>query len=231
MAPMTYAEVRDFVTSRAGAACDGLNLETLLVAALEDMWNRLDDLEPAVSQTVTTVVDTAAYTLTANLFDRVLRVLDENDCAVPAHVASCALFPCSCDGGDTWYTSYKLTGTTTLTFLPTPTEVKTYTVEGLGALSTTLWDMDGSVKVWRTVALPTGLHIAYAEHVLARSMGDTDPGRAQMWLAMANSDFDSWKSRLRRSPGRDFAVAGRYGALSRGNRRDHSYFDYQRWTG
>lgn len=227
---MTYGECRDFVTAKAGAACDGLNLEFLLKAALQDMWARLDDLEAGVSQSITTVVDTATYALTTDLFERVLRVLDENDCPVPAHVPNCELFPCTCDGADNWFTSYKATGTTSITFLPTPTEVKVYRVEGLGALSTTLWDMDGSVKVWRTVALPEGLHIAYAEHVLARAMGDTDPGRAQMWLAMANSDFDSWKSRLRRSPSQDFAVAGRYGAIQRTRRDDHS-FDYQRWTG
>lgn len=229
---MSYAQVRDMVTSKAGAACDGLLIEQLMQSTLQDFWNRLAGLETEVSVTVTTVADQADYSLGSS-FERVLRVLDSNDCSVPAHVPGCDLFPCGCEGSDGWFTSYKLTGTTTMTLAPTPdTAGVVYRVYGLGRLDITLYDMDGLTKVWRLVALPQGLHLAYAQQVLARAMVDTDPARAQMWLGMSNADFDSWRARQRRGAERDFAVAGRqalkwWGRLAPSDAQN----TYQKWTG
>lgn len=228
---LSYANVRDYVTSKAGAACDGLLVEQLMQSTLQDFWNRLEGLEAEVSATVTTVADQADYSLGSS-FERVLRVLDAQDCSLPAHVPSCGLFPCGCEGSSDWFTSYKLTGTTTITLLPTPDEAGTvYRVYGLRYLDITLYDMDGLTKVWRLVALPQGLHLAYAQQVLARAMVDTDPGRAQMWLGMSNSDFDSWRSRQRRGAERDQVVAGRQALKWWGRQSPAAETTYQKWTG
>lgn len=222
---LTYAEVRDWVTTKAGAACDQLSLDLIMQASLRDFWNRLDDLEDGLTQTITVVPGTSSYALTG--FDRVDSVRSGNY-RVPTYTSRQGRFPTH-NGPEDLYNSWRQDGAL-LVIEPVPTEAATYVVHGVAELDDTLYDLDGLTKVWRYVALPEGIHVAYSEHVLGRAMADTDPARAQLWLSISVTDFNGWRDRKRRG-GDDTVVMSRQALRYGYGRRDEFELEtLQRWV-
>lgn len=192
----TYGQVRDWVRLKAGEACGDLTeIEVTMQSVLLDMANRLGPDETILEEDLAISAGTASYAVPAD-WERTLALVDEDGCAIPAHLPSCSSWPCSCSVGSSC-PSWKDNGST-ITIVPTPTSSATWTLKGLGPIDATLYDTESDVRVWRTVALPSGLHDAYQEAVLALTFGEHDPGRAMYFQEQSNQHFESWRSRQRR---------------------------------
>jgi hypothetical protein len=192
---MTYAQVRDFVRGQVGDDCVSTEgMELFMRNCLESMHNKLGREEGRKSVSITVSPSSPTAVFPAGV-DKIISLIDSNNCPLERGTASCLL----CVSGREHSgnpTKWEI-AEGKIVFHPAPDKPTTYTAEVLSSLDCTLYTVDSAgVKNWKAVALPEGLHTAYAKCVLGMSLVDSDPARAQNWLTIADTEFSDWKSRL-----------------------------------
>lgn len=200
MAGLSYAEARDFVTLGLGECQVSTEaMELNLLGILEDFKNRIGtDASKLATASLVTVASDGTYAVPAAL-DRVLSIENADGEELRRLQYPCPL--CASDGAGEAPTSWHMEADV-LVLHPTPTTVVTLNVRGTAARSHILYDVTAdNVKVWRVIDLPTGLHYAYVDAVIAQCIMFEDPGRAAVFANSAAAKMANWKNDQTRSMG------------------------------
>lgn len=200
MAGLSYADVRDYVTSELGTCSVAPStIEMNMLGVLEDVRNRMGtDSSKVTKKALSVVAGTAAYDVPEEV-GAVYAI--ENDLGEELFKVS---YPDPTATSDTvnsrpsvWYMDNGQ-----IVLWTTPTQAGTYHVRGQAVRSQVLYDVaQDNTKIWRMVELPVGLHFAYAEAVLSQCIMKEDPGRAAMFGASASAKLQNWRNDAGRDPG------------------------------
>ena len=213
-ASMTYDEVRTFVDQFAGGCCTLEAIELFMVTALGTMVSELGSLEEMDTEILTLVSGVGEYDLPLGTRLPVYGITDENNCVWNERRKPC--FECKCVHAEGLFRCKSPTYSIEerkLSVTPAPGEWldgKKIVIRSLPEIDYSLY-VDSvlgtqTLRTWKRVALPDGLHPAFSKRVLGLVLMESNPAMGQYWEEFSTREVEQWKSRQFRGRGGDELV-------------------------